>query len=113
MQRSKPFRLLSALLCVLALAGCAGDIAERVNIGSVYPDTVALMESQNMDRGAPIFIRITKEDSTLEVWKEDREGRYRPLKRYPVCHYSAVSAPRRPMAITRRRKVSTRWRRTR
>ena len=75
MKRSKPLRLPSALCAALALAGCAGDIAERVNIGSVYPDTIALMESENMDRGAPIFIRITKEESTLEVWKEDRTGR--------------------------------------
>ncbi|RYC31918.1 murein L,D-transpeptidase [Lichenibacterium minor] len=95
MKRLKPLRLLSALSAALALAGCAGDLAERVNIGSVYPDTVALMESENMDRGAPIFIRITKEDSTLEVWKEDRSGRYRPLKSYPVCHYSGVLGPKK------------------
>ena len=79
----------------LALAGCAGDIAERVNIGSVYPETVALMEAQGMDRGAPIMIRITKEDSTLEVLKEDRHGRYRPLKTYNICRFSGGLGPKK------------------
>jgi murein L,D-transpeptidase YafK len=34
------------------------------------------MESLNMDRAAPILIRIFKEESTLEVWKEDRTGKF-------------------------------------
>lgn len=89
------FRLVLGLLAVLALAGCAGDLAERVNIGTVYPETVALMEARDMDRGAPIMIRITKEDSTLEVLKEDRQGRYRPLKTYSICRFSGGLGPKK------------------
>ena len=89
------FRLLPLLVAALAHAGCAGDFAERVKVGTVYPDTVALMDAKDMDRGAPIMIRITKEDATLEVLKEDRQGRYRPLKTYSICRFSGGLGPKK------------------
>ena len=88
-------RLVSLLVAMLMLAGCAGDIAERENIGTVYPDTVALMAAKDMEREAPILIRITKEDSTLEVLKQDRSGRFRPLKTYAICHFSGKLGPKK------------------
>ena len=48
-----------------------------------------------MDRTAPILIRIYKEGSTLEVWKEDRSGRYRLLKSYPICRFSGSLGPKK------------------
>ncbi len=90
-----PPALLAALAAALVLSGCAGDLAEQVKIGTVYPDTVALMDAKDMDRGAPILIRITKEDSTLEVFKEDRRGRYRPLKTYAICRFSGGLGPKK------------------
>ncbi len=44
--------------------------------------TLRHMESLNMDRAAPILIRIYKEESTLEVWKQDRTGKFALLKPY-------------------------------
>ena len=38
--------------------------------------TLRQMESLNMDRAAPILIRIYKEENTLEVWKQDRTGKF-------------------------------------
>ena len=87
-------RLASLLVAVLLLAGCAGDLAER-EIGTVSPETVALMDAKDMDRAAPILIRITKEDSTLDVLKQDRSGRFRPLKSYPICHFSGTLGPKK------------------
>jgi murein L,D-transpeptidase YafK len=85
---------LAAAAVVLCLAGCAGQM-ERVKTGTVYPETLALMDSLNMDRNAPILMRIFKEDSTLEVWKQDRTGRYRLLKSYPICRFSGSLGPKR------------------
>ena len=42
--------------------------------GTVRASTLRQMESLNMDRAAPELIRIYKEESTLEVWKQDRRG---------------------------------------
>jgi murein L,D-transpeptidase YafK len=52
------------------------------------------MESLNMDRGAPLLIRIYKEESTLEVWKQDRTGKFALLKAYPICKFSGKLGPK-------------------
>ncbi len=52
------------------------------------------MESLNMDRDASILIRIFKEESTLEVWKEDRTGKFALLNTYPICKFSGKLGPK-------------------
>ena len=56
--------------------------------------TLRHMESLNMDRAAPILIRIYKEESTLEVWKQDRTGRFALLNTYPICKFSGNLGPK-------------------
>ncbi|WP_131193873.1 L,D-transpeptidase family protein [Lichenihabitans psoromatis] len=92
--RRGPAKLLAALLVFLALAGCAGQL-ETVRTGTVSPATLETMNQLNMDRRAPILVRILKEEKVLEVWKQDRSGRYRPLKSYEVCRYSGVLGPKK------------------
>jgi murein L,D-transpeptidase YafK len=46
----------------------------------VRTPTLRQMESLNMDRAAPVLIRIYKEERTLEVWKQDRTGKFTLLK---------------------------------
>ena len=52
------------------------------------------MESLNMDRAAPVLIRIYKEERTLEVWKQDRTGKFALLKSYPICKFSGKLGPK-------------------
>jgi murein L,D-transpeptidase YafK len=52
------------------------------------------METSNMDRAAPILIRIYKEESTLEVWKQDRSEKFALLKSYPICKFSGNLGPK-------------------
>ena len=56
--------------------------------------TLRQMENLNMDRAAPIFIRIYKEENTLEVWKQDRTGKFVVLKSYPICKFSGKLGPK-------------------
>src|SRR5437773_2347587 len=56
--------------------------------------TLRHMESLNIDRAAPILIRIYKEESTLEVWKQDRTGKFALLKSYPICKFSGKLGPK-------------------
>jgi murein L,D-transpeptidase YafK len=60
----------------------------------VRTPTLRQMETLNMDRAAPILIRIYKEEGTLEVWKQDRTGRFAVLKSYPICKYSGKLGPK-------------------
>ena len=52
------------------------------------------MESLNMDRAAPILIRIYKAENTLEVWKQDRTGKFAFLKAYPISKFSGKLGPK-------------------
>src|SRR5437773_8535166 len=56
--------------------------------------TLRHMESLNIDRAAPILIRIYKEESTLEVWKQDRTGKFALLKPYSICKFSGKLGPK-------------------
>jgi murein L,D-transpeptidase YafK len=56
--------------------------------------TLRQMESLNMDRAAPVLIRIYKEERTLEVWKQDRTGKFTLLNSYPICKYSGKFGPK-------------------
>jgi murein L,D-transpeptidase YafK len=52
------------------------------------------MESQNIDRAAPVLIRIYKEERMLEVWKQDRTGKFALLNSYPICKFSGTLGPK-------------------
>ena len=55
--------------------------------------TLRQMETLNMDRVAPILIRIYKEENTLEV-KQNRTGRFALRKSYPICKFSGKLGPK-------------------
>jgi murein L,D-transpeptidase YafK len=90
------FRVVGLGLALLALAGCAGLESERVvKTGNVQPATQRLMADRGMERGAPILIRIYKQESVLEVWKRNRDGRFALLKSYPICRFSGALGPKK------------------
>jgi murein L,D-transpeptidase YafK len=80
------------------LGGCStSSLYEQtavVRTGTVYSSTLRQMESLNMERAAPILLRIYKEESTLEIWKQDRTGRFVLLNTYPICKYSGKLGPK-------------------
>ena len=71
------FLLMRALIVavgVISLAGCSSSRYKTEPVprtGTVRTPTLRQMESLNMDRAAPILIRIYKEENTLEVWKQN------------------------------------------
>src|SRR5262245_8044146 len=55
---------------------------------------IAEIERRNMGKESPILIRIFKEESELEVWKEDQSGRMALLRTYPICRWSGDLGPK-------------------
>ena len=53
-----------------------------------------LLGKKGMDPGAPIFVRIFKEESELEVWKARDDGRFYHYKTYPICNWSGELGPK-------------------
>ena len=52
------------------------------------------IEQKNMTKESAILVRIFKEESELEVWKEDRNGRFALLKTFPICRWSGDLGPK-------------------
>jgi murein L,D-transpeptidase YafK len=55
---------------------------------------LSLLQQKKMPRLSPILIRIFKEESELEVWKQTAAGRFELLKTYPVCRWSGELGPK-------------------
>jgi murein L,D-transpeptidase YafK len=54
----------------------------------------AKMDRLDMDPASPIFIRIYKESSEFEVWKQKRNGDYALLTTFPICKWSGKLGPK-------------------
>ena len=58
------------------------------------PQLLSLLPQRNMPRRSPILIRIFKEESELEIWKQDSTGHFELLKVYPICRWSGDLGPK-------------------
>src|SRR5262249_2448362 len=55
---------------------------------------LALIEKKGMSKESPILARIFKEESELEIWKQDSTGQFALLKTYPICRWSGELGPK-------------------
>ena len=58
------------------------------------PQLLSLLPQRSMPKRSPILVRIFKEKSELEVWKQDTTGRFELLKVYPICRWSGDLGPK-------------------
>jgi murein L,D-transpeptidase YafK len=88
----------SAVLAgALALAGCYGDDGYQLPtraMKELSPEMLAMLDQKQMPKESPVLIRIFKEESELEVWKQDTGGQYQLLKVYPICRWSGDLGPK-------------------
>ena len=68
--------------------------SERARPEPLPPALVAEIEKRNMPQESPILVRIFKEESELEVWKQNAEGKFALLKTYPICRWSGELGPK-------------------
>lgn len=52
------------------------------------------LKAQQLVAGAPVYIRIFKESSQLEMWLAGSDGRYKLFKSYPICAWSGALGPK-------------------
>src|SRR5689334_17647406 len=80
------------------LAGCNSDEISLANNAKanqpVPPRLIQAMTEKNMDLNSPILVRIFKQEAELEVWKQNRDGRFALLKTYPICRWSGDLGPK-------------------
>jgi murein L,D-transpeptidase YafK len=87
-----------ALAAGVLLAGCNSDeisLANNAKANQPVPaKLVAEMAAKDMDLQSPMLVRLFKQEAELEVWKQDRSGRFALLKTYPVCRWSGDLGPK-------------------
>ncbi|WP_041358639.1 L,D-transpeptidase family protein [Nitrobacter hamburgensis] len=91
--------MMSAVLASGAfLAGCNGNDASLASNAKanqpVPPKLVAAMTEKDMELQSPILIRLFKQEAELEVWKQNRSGKFALLKTYPICRWSGDLGPK-------------------
>jgi murein L,D-transpeptidase YafK len=81
----------------LTLAGCYGDDGYQLPtraMKELSPEMLTVLQQKNMPKDSPVLVRLFKEESELEVWKQDTTGRYELLKVYPICRWSGDLGPK-------------------
>ena len=80
------------------VAGCNSDDISLANNAKanqpVPPKLIADMTAKDMDLQSPILVRLFKQEAELEIWKQDRSGRFALLKTYPICRWSRDLGPK-------------------
>ena len=96
----RPRTLLRALLVpaaiavAIALAGCGGAPTVSRDMQPLSERAVAELKAKRMEKDSPILVRIFKEESELEVWKQDDSGRFALFRSYPICRFSGELGPK-------------------
>jgi murein L,D-transpeptidase YafK len=92
-----PPKLISLLFSSIALSACTTSVLEidQKAFQPVPSKLVAEMNKRSMSKSSPVLIRIFKQESELEIWKQDKSGRYALLKTYPMCRWSGRLGPKK------------------
>ncbi len=87
---------LAVLSTALLLASCNGVLDSGVpkHQQPIPAELIKKMNTKGMSPGAPILLRIYKQENLLEVWKHDHTKRYALLKSYEICKWSGKLGPK-------------------
>jgi murein L,D-transpeptidase YafK len=86
----------AAVAAAVALASCETDGNNGLTraMKPLSPEMVSALEQKHMPKESPILVRIFKEESEMEIWKQDESGQYALLKTYPICRWSGDLGPK-------------------
>ncbi len=94
---ARAYRLWYALIlgaCVVLLTACASQITLPSHLLPLPRGAIEDLASRRLRLEQPIFIRIFKEESELEVWKRQDDGHYQHFRTYPICTWSGDLGPK-------------------
>jgi murein L,D-transpeptidase YafK len=86
----------AAIAAAVALASCETDGNTNLTraMKPLAPELVSELEQKHMPKESPILVRIFKEESEMEIWKQDESGQFALLKTYPICRWSGDLGPK-------------------
>ncbi len=92
--RWRAARGIVAALALSALLGACAQIEIAPHLRPLSGDAMMLLGKKGMNLQSPIFVRVFKEESELEVWKQRDDDRYYLYKVYPICNWSGSLGPK-------------------
>jgi len=94
----RAFVLLASLVAAAFIpAACQSPDENSSQARAMQPLPAAIqkkMAAMNMPLNSPIMIRLFKEDSALEVWKQETNGRFGLIAQYQICKWSGKLGPK-------------------
>jgi murein L,D-transpeptidase YafK len=87
----------AAIAAATGLAGCNPGTTPAASGRHMQPLSERIgaeLRAKNMEKGSPILVRIFKEEAELDVWKQDRTGRFALFHTYPICRWSGELGPK-------------------
>ncbi len=67
---------------------------EKIRAG-ILPGLQEELSGKSLKFGAPVFMRVFKEEKVLELWIEkEKGGKFELFKSYPICAYSGKLGPK-------------------
>jgi murein L,D-transpeptidase YafK len=87
----------AAVAAAIVLAGCDGESISPTGRAKapLSEKMLAEISAKNMEKDSPILARIFKEESEMEIWKQNRDGQFALLKTYPICRWSGDLGPKK------------------
>src|SRR6516162_7479872 len=89
--------LMAAFVAALTPVTCLGEVSNELPTKAtteVPPELLSLFRKKKLPKHSPILVRIFKEESELEVWKQDATGHFQILKIFPICRWSGDLGPK-------------------
>lgn len=93
--------LWSSLLLFITIfsSGCVSTSSYLAKMDKIRDKQVPKVEKQmaaaHFELGAPVYLRLFKQEGTLEAWLRDpNTGLYNLFKSYPICTYSGYLGPK-------------------
>ena len=83
-------------LAAMLAASCTDLSDLPKHMRPLESSTRELIKKKGMEDKSPILVRIFKEESVLEVWKQEKaSSRYALLKTYDICKWSGDLGPKK------------------
>lgn len=88
--------LLAASLMAVSACQKGADLGDLMGANAPVPAALVKdMKTKDMGVKSPILVRLFKEESELEVWKQKTDGEYALLKTYSICAWSGKLGPKK------------------
>ena len=91
---ARAIAMLTGAIAAIAVASPTRAELPAKALAPIPSATVAIMTAKDTSPSASLVLRSYKKDSEIEVWKQNRDGRFVYIKTFPICRWSGQLGPK-------------------